>query len=86
MPHERLGPCLDTYPDPGRDFAPAPFAKPYLDFLIDCAEINVRHGVLEPPELSGVYRPQQSGRRNGKFGENRAEISPELEGAKAYRR
>jgi SAM-dependent methyltransferase len=45
-----------THPDLGRQFDPSDVAvKPFLDFLIDCDNSAVEHGVLRPLEIWGVY-------------------------------
>lgn len=45
--HPELGPALDPRDDE---------ARRHLDFLIDCDDSAVRHGVLAPLEIWGVYR------------------------------
>lgn len=48
--------CLDQHLAPLFD-PTKPQAKKYLDFLIDCDQSCVRHGLLHPLEIWGIYRP-----------------------------
>ena len=50
---------LCTHPDLGRRLDPAsPEGRRSLDFLIDCDQAAVRHGLLRPLEVYGFYRPR----------------------------